>query len=93
MLSWERTTGSLCLVFLDFPFLFFFADFNLCLLPIITHNCDITVFLGPISPFSKSSKLREALGTRDTVGALSGVCCTNPSLLKHSESVLWEKEG
>lgn len=66
--------------------IFFFADFNLYSLAVIIRNCDV-------SPLSKSSKLRVALGIPDALGVLIGVCRTDPDLVKYGESVLWEKEG
>lgn len=66
-------------------YFFFFADFNLYSLAVIICNCDITVSLGPVSPFIKSSEPRVASGTRDTVGVLSGVCCIDPDLRKWEE--------
>ena len=61
--------------------IFFFADFNPYSLAVIISNCDI-------SPLSKSSKLRVALGIPDTLGVLIGVCCTDPDLVKHGKRVL-----
>ena len=72
--------------------IFSFADFILYSQAVIIRKCDLTVFLCPISPFSKSSNLRATLGIPDTVGILNGIGCTDPDLLNHGESALWEKE-
>lgn len=93
--SSEREQLEVCIWFFrdSTTVLFSFADFNLYSVVVIIHYCDITAFLGPVSPFSKSPDLRVTLGMPDTVGEPNGICCTDPDLPNHDESVLWEKEG